>query len=640
MVYEKLFSPIKIGSMNVKNRLMVSAMDTYYIQPDGICNARMAEYLIARAKGGWGLIVTEMTRITDDSQMPILGMYNDEQVKAFQPVIEEIHKYDCKILMQLMHPGRRESKNTRNGADAISPSVIPVAPNTDLPKEMTTEEVWNMITAYIESAKRAQQAGFDGVEIHCGHGWLLSSFLSPISNKRLDEFGGSIAGRTKMAVEIVKGIKTNCGNDFAVTVKLSTQEYVDGGIGIEEGKVIAWMLEKAGVDAIHCSQGIFLSNHMTNPPSCTPRANFLENAKAIKSVVNIPVMAVGRINDPDLAECILETTNIDMISMARASLADPEFPNKVQENRIDDIIRCVGCLQMCLGCDQSIGMGCMLNPMTGREWKYAWKKTDVVKTVYIAGGGVSGCEAAIAAAEHGHKVTLFEAENELGGQWLAARIPVGKEEFGAFIKWQKRRLEELNVTVNLGQKLTKQQVEDYKPDVVMIATGAKQFVPPIVGITSSNVLLANDVLLGKQNVGKNVVIIGGGLVGAELADQLSFYGSKVTIIEMMDDIAKEAQKNVRFKLIERLRNKNVTVMTNTKVVEIMNSGIKVENMVGEIQQLDGVDNIVLAVGSRSEKSLQNELKDYTGEVVVVGDASRVKIGSDNITEAFIAGYEL
>lgn len=640
MVYENLSSPIKVGPMNVKNRFMVSAMDTYYIQPDGVCNARMAEYLIARAKGGWGLIVTEMTRITEDSKMPVLGMYNDDQVKAFQPVIEEIHKYDCKILMQLMHPGRRESKNTRNGADAISPSIIPVAPNTDLPKEMTTEEVWDMIRAYVESAKRAQQAGFDGVEIHCGHGWLLSSFLSPISNKRLDEFGGSIAARTKMAVEIVKGIKTNCGSNFAVTVKLSTQEYVDGGIGIEEGKVIAWMLEKAGVDAIHCSQGIFLSNHMTNPPSCTPRANFLENAKAIKSVVNVPVMAVGRINDPDLAECILDTTDIDIISMARASLADPDFPNKVQQGRIDDVIRCVGCLQMCLGCDQSVGMGCMLNPMTGREWLYADKKTENKKTVYIAGGGVSGCEAAIAAAEKGHDVTLFEASDKLGGQWLAARIPVGKEEFGAFIKWQKRRLEQLNVTIKLQTKLTAQLVDEGKPDAVIIATGAKPFIPPIKGSQSSKVLLANDVLLGKQNVGKNVVIIGGGLVGAELADQISFYGSNVTIVEMMDDIAKEAQKNVRFKLIQRLKEKDVTILTNTKVMEITEQGVILETASAETTVLESIDSIVLAVGSCSEITLKEELKDYNGEIIIIGDASKVKIGSENITEAFIAGYEL
>lgn len=637
-MYEKLFTPMKIGAMEIKNRLMMSAMDTYYVGSDGICNERMAQYLITRAKGGWGLIVTEMTRVSADSGMPILGMYNDAQEEAFKPVVAEIHKYGSKLLMQLVHPGRRETKATRTDA-SLAPSVIAVGPGTDLPREMTTEEVWVMIEQYISAAQRAQRAGFDGVEIHLGHAWLLSSFLSPISNKRLDEFGGSIAARAKIAVEIIKGIKARCGKDFVVTAKLSTQEYVDGGLGIEESKVMAWMFEKAGLDAIHCSQGIFLSNYKTNPPSCTPRGAYLENARAIKSVVHIPVIAVGRINDPDLAECILETTNLDMISMARASLADPDFPNKVQENRVDDIIRCVGCLQMCLGCDPKAGMSCMLNLMTGREWQYSGQKTKQRKKVYVAGGGVSGCEAAIAAAEKGHQVELFEASGQLGGQWLAARIPVGKEEFGAFLKWQKRRMEQLGVEVHLNTALTKAKVETAHPDAVLIATGAKPFVPPIKGV-ENGVLLANDVLLGQINVGKQVVVIGGGLVGAELADQLSFYGSDVTIIEMMDAVAKEAQKNVRHELLERLEKRHVRLLTGVKVVEIGDGFVTVENKDGVQETLLDVDSAVLAVGSRPVCALKEELQDYTGTVKVIGDTAKVKLGSDNITEAFLAGYTL
>lgn len=639
-MYDKLFSPTKIGSLTLKNRLMVSAMDTYFVGADGICNDRMAQYLITRAKGGWGLIVTEMTRISGDSQMPILGMYNEKQVEAFKPVTEAIHAEGCKILMQLVHPGRRETQATRNGQKPIAPSVIAVGPNAELPYEMTTDEIWKMIKNYIDSAKRAQKAGFDGVEIHCGHGWFLSSVLSPISNKRLDEFGGSIAGRAKMAIEIIRGIKIACGKEFVVTVKISAQEYVDGGLGLEESKVMAWLFERAGVDAIHCSQGIFLSNYTTNPPSCTPRANYLNNAKAIQSAVNIPVIPVGRINDPDLAECILETTDFQIISMARASLADPEFPNKVYQNRIDDIIRCVGCLQMCLGCDHGVGMSCMLNPMTGREYQYLKLKVDIPKRLYIAGGGVAGCEAAIAAAEKGHMVSIFEASDKLGGQWLAARVPVGKEEFASFIKWQARRLVQLGVDINLNTPLSKKIIETDNPDAVFIATGSMPIIPPISGLTADNVLLANDVLLGKVNVGKRVVIIGGGLVGAELADQLSFYGSEVTIVEMFDEIASEAQINVRHQLMARLKNRGVAMLTRTKVIARTQAGVKIEASDGTTQLLDNIDSVVLAVGSRSKRELVDELVGYSGIVKVLGDAAEVKIGSENITEAFIAGYEL
>lgn len=639
-MYDKLFSPMTIGNMKLKNRLMMSAMDTFFVDASGVCNDRMAQYLIARARGGWGLIVTEMTRVSEDSQMPILGMYNDAQVCAFQPVLEEMHRYGCKVMMQLVHPGRRETSATRGGQAPIAPSAIAVAPNAEVPRVMTTEEVWAMIDNYIAAARRAQQAGFDGVEVHCGHGWLLSAFLSPISNKRLDEFGGSIAGRAKMAVEIIRGIKAACGEDFVVTVKLSTQEYVDGGLGIEESRTMAWLFEQAGVDAIHCSQGIYLSNHTTNPPSCTPCANYLDNARAIREAVHVPVIAVGRINDPDLAECILETTNIDMISMARAALADAEFPNKAQRGDTHSINRCVGCLQMCLGCDPKVGMSCMLNPMTGREWQYAGLRTDAPKRVYIAGGGVSGCEAAIAAAEKGHDVTLFEASDALGGQWLAARVPVGKEEFGAFLKWQRHRLEQLGVKVHLDTPLDAARVRADAPDAVLIASGARPTIPPIPGIDSERVVLANDVLLGKQNVGQRVVVIGGGLVGAEVADQLSFYGSAVTIVEMLDAIAREAHKNVRHKLLQRLQERHVNMMTSTSVRAITADGVEVQQASGDTQILSDIDTIVLAVGSRPEHRLADELADYGGEIIVIGDAERVKQGGDNLTEAFLAGYNL
>lgn len=639
-MYEKLFSPTKIGAMTLKNRLMVSAMESWFIGTDGICNERMTEYLIARAKGGWALIMTEMTSVSEDTRMPILGMYNDAQVEAVKPAVEAVHKEGCKIMTQLVHPGRRESSATRGGTQPIGPSAIAIGPNAELPREMTTEEVWQMIDNYINAAKHAQAAGFDGVEVHCGHGWLLSAFLSPISNKRLDEFGGSIADRAKMVVEIIRGIKKACGDDFVVTVKMSTQEYVDGGLGIEENKVMAWLFEQAGVDAINCSQGIYLTSYTTNPPSCTPRANYLENAKAIQNAVHIPVIALGRINDPDLAECILETTDIPMICMGRASLADPDLPNKVKEGRIDDIIRCVGCMQMCLGCDPKVGMSCMLNPMTGREYKYLGKKTTQPKRVYVAGGGVAGCEAAIAAAEKGHRVELFEASDKLGGQWLAAAVPVGKEEFGSFVKWQKHRMEQLGVRIHIQSALTKDRVEADKPDVVFVATGATPIVPTIQGVSQDNVLLANDVLLGKVNVGKNVVIIGGGLVGAELADQLSFYGSQVTIVEMLDDIAKEANGIVRGRLMDRLTKKHVSMLTNTTVTECTADGVKIKDARGQESTITGVDNVVLAVGSRSDYALADALADYDGQVVALGDASKVKLGGENITEAFIAGYEL
>ena len=635
----KLFEPIKIGNLEIKNRLMMSAMGTSFLHSDGICNERLAAYLIERAKGGWGLIVTEMTKVSGDSQFPTMGMYNDEQVESFKPIIQEIHKYDTRIFCQLFHLGRRDLSLFRNGAAPIAPSAIAVAPNGEIPKEMSTSEVWEMIEKFALAALNAKRAGFDGVEVHCGHGWLLSSFLSPIYNKRTDEFSGSIAERAKIVIEIIKAIKEKCGKDFTTTIKLTTQEYVDGGLSIEEVKTMAWLFEKAGVDAIHCTQGIMLSSYTTNPPSCTPRAYYLENALAIKSVVNIPVMAVGRINDPDLAERILETTNIDMISMARASLADPELPNKVKEGRAEEIIRCVGCLQMCLGAEPGAGIGCALNPKTGKEYLLKKEKQESKKKVIVIGGGVSGCEAAIAAAENGHEVTLYEQDDKLGGQWLAARIPVGKEEFGSFLKWQKTRLKQLGVKVLLNTKFALDNIKGDKADVIIVACGGSPIIPGIEGINENIVVTANDLLLGKKVAGKQVVIIGGGLVGAELADHLSFYGSQVCIVEMADDIAKEVHPNVRVKLLERLSKRKVKVLVNSKAKEIKEGAVVIENKNGEIRELEA-DTIALAVGSRSNNELYEQLKLCDVDVKVVGDALSVKMGSKNILEGFWCGYEI
>jgi len=634
-----LFEPIKIGSLEIKNRLMLSAMGTKFLQADGICNDRLAQYLITRAKGGWGLIVTEMTRVSGDSHISVAGIYNEEQVKSFQPVVAEVHRYRARIFMQLFHPGRRDSRVLRDGEAPIAPSAIGIAPNSEIPREMTTAEVWQMVDAFANAAANAKKAGFDGVEIHCGHGWLLSAFLSPISNKRVDEFGGSIAGRSKLVIEIIKAIKKKCGCDFPVTMKLTVQEYVDGGLGLEEVKTMAWLFEKAGIDAIHCTQGIMLSNETTNPPSCTPRAFYLENALAIKSVVHVPVIAVGRINDPDLAERILETTEIDMISMARASLADPDFPRKVQENQTSDIIRCVGCLQMCLGAKPGAGIGCMLNPKTGKEYLYQQKQIAEAKKVAVIGGGVSGCAAAIAAAENGHHVTLYEQDSVLGGQWLAARVPVGKEEFGSFLQWQRQRLEKLGVKIFLNQMVTAELLLKQEFDVVIAATGGNPIIPPIKGATTDNVVMANDVLLGKKTVGKQVVVIGGGLVGTELADQIAFYGSQVCVVEMADAIAKDAVGNARTKLLERLAKRQVQVFTKTKVVEIVCGKVIAVDSDGTQIEIPA-DTIVMAVGSKPNNLLATQLKEHGSQVKVVGDAAKVKMGSENIAEGFIAGYEI
>ncbi len=637
---KKVFEEVKIGSIILKNRLMVSAMDSNYIKSDGCATEQFEAYIAERAKGGWGLIVTEMCNVMGDSKKPVVGLYNDMQVESYKKITAQVHDFGSKIFVQLFHPGRRDSTANRGGIAPLAPSAI-AAPGGDIPHEMTIPEIEALVEAFGDAAVRAKKAGFDGVEIHCGHGWLLSAFLSPISNRRTDIYGGSTARRTKVVVDIIHNIKEKVGNDYPVTMKFSVAEYLPGGMTLAEAKVMAKIFEKAGIDAIHCTQGMFLAGHIANPPAIVPKANYIENAKAIKSVVSIPVIAVGRLNDPQIITEIIEDSDIDVIAMGRGSLADPYFPIKMQEGREDDIVRCVGCSQGCIGAaTEGKPISCLANPLCGREWLYAGKeKTKNKKKVYIAGGGVSGCMAAITAAENGHDVTLFEKETILGGQWRAAIVPVGKEEFSSLLIWQRHRLDQLGVKVQLNQALTGKIVKQEKPDVVLVATGGVPFIPPIKGINSSYVVTAVDVLLGRKNVGKKVLVIGGGLVGAEVAEHLALYHSQVTIVEMGEELAVDAVSNVKFYLMENLKKAQVNTLTSAKVVEIAENKVILQQD-GAEQILEGYDTIVLAAGTKSENSLLTELSELEIPVIAIGDAAKTKDGLANILEGFEVAHTL
>ncbi len=638
-----LFDPVKIGSIEIKNRLMMTAMGTSYATNDGCCTEQLSDYWEARAKGGWGLIITELCRINAETLGNDMGLFKDEQIPGYKEATDKVHAYGAKIFVQINHKGRRESSAVRlNNMVPLAPSAIAAKPNGDLPHAMSIAEIKKLISEFVEAAVRAKKAGFDGVEIHGAHGWTLSSFLSPISNKRTDEYGGSITNRARIVVEIIKGIKEKAGADFPITIKLSTQEYLAGGLKIEESKAIARILEKAGIDGINCSQGIFLSNYASIPPHHIAPGSFIENAKAIKSVVNVPVMAVGRLNEPEIAETVLAGTNIDVIGMARAALADPEYPNKLKEGRIDEINHCVGCLQ---GCIQAMTNGdvlrCLVNPVVGRETELKnISKAEKIKKVYIAGGGISGCEAAIVAASRGHYVTIFEKESDLGGQWRAAMTAVGKTEFGSFLMWQKQMLNKLNVEIRMKTELTKEIVQQEQPDAVLVATGGTPIIEVLENNTKINIVSALEIFYGKKIYGKNVVVLGGGLTGAEVADHMAFYGSNVYLIKGRNmEIATEAPANVRHCLLEDMKERNVNVMVGTKLIAIKDNTVVV-NKNGEIIELPDIETIVMAKGNVCNNELIEELKGEAKEVIAIGDAQKIKDGYYNIYEGFKAGLTL
>lgn len=637
----KVFEPLKLKKLELKNRMVVSAMVTNYCTPDGMATEKFIAYHEHKAKGGWGLIITEDYAVTKTAggfkNLP--GLWEDAQIESHRKLTNRVHAAGGTIAAQIYHAGRETSSGI-TGEQPVAPSAVREPSMPETPRELSVEEIHELVEQFGDCARRAKEAGFDAVEVHGAHGYLVGAFASPFSNKRSDEYGGTIRNRARFGMEIIQNIKKKCGEDYPVIYRISSVEYVPGGLEIEESKVIARLMEEAGADCIHCSQGVYASTHTIIPPSVFPRAGYVEHAAEMKKAVSIPVIAVGRINDVEIAESVLKAGKADLVTMARASLADPDMPKKAQEGKTDEILHCIGCLQ---GCSGENGKGncvrCLVNPLTGMEDEYDMTPVSKAKSVLVVGGGVSGCEAAIAAALKGHKVTLIEKSNRLGGQWIPASVPIGKGEFTSFICWQKKMLEKMQVQVLLNTTADVELIQLYDPDTLILATGSSPFIPPIKGANQDFVVTAHDILLGKREAGKNVVVIGGGLVGAETADLLAEQCEQVAIVEMMPQIMKDGEPTPAKYMQERFKSNDVQIYTSAKVMEIGEYMVKAEKDGKEII-IEPADTVVVAVGVRKDQTLTGNVPQLSCKVLKVGDANGVKNGYLGIREGFEAGLHV
>jgi len=637
---KNLFSQVKIGKAEISNRLIVSPMVMNYCNNDGTATERFIAYHEAKAKGGWGLIITEDYAVDPKgkgfSNLP--GLWDDSQIESHAELTKRIHKYGTKIVAQIYHAGR-QTNHFVIGSPPVAPSPIPCPSNQEIPHELTIKEIQDLAEKFGDCALRAKKAGFDGVEIHGAHGYLIAQFMSPYSNKRTDEYGGSFLNRMRFPLEIISDIRVKAGNDFPIIFRISADEFVPGGRTIEDTKAIAILAEKAGINAIHVSVGVYASAHAIIPPSAVRHGWITDFAAEVKKVVSIPVITVGRINDPFLAEEIISSGKADLISMGRGSLADPELPNKTAAGKFDEIRYCIGCMQGCIErLFKNIDVKCLVNPTLGREIEFAVKPATSKKKVFIAGGGPAGMEAAIVAAKRGYEVHLYEKTDKLGGQYDLAAVPPNKGEIATFISWQKTQLKKLKVDVYLNTELTTEIVDSEKPDVVIIATGGRPAIPDIPGVDKPNVVTAHDVLKGKVDVGNKVIVIGGGMIGSETADHLANHGKEVTILEQLPEIAKDEQDSVRYFLLKDLKENNVTIYTNTLVKEIVDDGVIVDRD-GKEKKIEPVDTIVIAVGVKPVNELVNRLEGKVNKLITVGDALEVRKALEAIEEGYKAGLE-
>lgn len=630
-----LLIPLKVGKVTLKNRFVVAPMVTVFCDQDGMATDRFIAYHEAKARGGWGLIIVE-----DYAVDPIgrgfwtPGLWKDEQIPSHARLVDAVHKEGAKVIAQIYHAGRQTS-SALVGAQPVSASPVPCPVMGEVPRELTKEDIRTIVRQFGETALRAKKAGFDGVEVHGAHGYLIAQFMSKYANKRIDEYGGPLKNRLRFPLEIIAEIRHRCGEDFVIDFRISGDEHVPGGRSIEETKAIAAALEEAGLDMIHISVGTYESVASIIPPMGTPLAWITDYAAEIKKVVKIPVVTVGRINDPLVAEEILLSGKADLIAMGRASLADPDLPRKYAEGRYEDIRHCIGCQQGCLEIlFRNEPIRCLVNPTLGFEYQDELKKTPQPKKVTVVGGGPAGLEAARAAAEAGHRVTLYEREDRLGGQFLAAAVPPGKGEITSYLTWAGRQLEKLGVTVKLNTAYGEATFQEDKADAVIVATGACQARPPIKGIEGKNVVEARDLLMGKATAGPKVVVAGGGMVGCETATFLASMGKVVTIVEMLGAIATDEEITRRLALLKMLDEKKVQVLTGAEIKEIMEKAVLVTKE-GKDMEIEA-DTVVLALGMASVCVL-TESGSAGARVKIVGDAVTPRNALEAIREGFLTG---
>ncbi len=632
-----IFTPISIGNMKLKNRLVVSPMVTVYCDTDGMATERFIAYHETKAKGGWGMIIVE-----DYAVDPLgrgfwtAGLWKDEQIQSHTELTERVHNAGAKIIAQIYHAGRQTTPAVIL-EQPVSASPLPCPVLGVMPRELTVPEIRKIVSEFGDTALRAKKAGFDGVEVHGAHGYLIAQFMSKYSNKRCDEYGGSLENRLRFPLEIVADIREKCSPDFMIDFRISGDEKVPGGRTIEETKAVAIKLEKQGVDLLHISAGTYESTWAIIPPMNITPGWIVDHAEEVKRVVNIPVMTVGRITDPFLAESILLSKKADLIAMGRPSLADPDLPNKFANGKYDDIRHCIGCQQGCLEfVFKNEPIRCLVNPTCGYEYLKEFKKTERPKKITVVGAGPAGLEAARTATLAGHKVTLYEQTDRFGGQFATAAIPPTKGDISSFISWLVRQVEKLGVNIKLNTKYTAAICDKEKPDLVIIAAGATPLKPLISGINGENVLCAEDVLLGKVSTKQKVVIAGGGMIGCETATYLSSLGKQVTIVEMLTTIASDEEFTRRVLLLKDIEERHIEVITEAKITGINLDCVQVDKN-QEIMKIKA-DTVVLALGMRPNDALVKELEGKV-PLKIVGDVLKPRNALEATREGFLAGVQ-
>ena len=620
--FPNMFSPINIGTVTVPNRFVVPPMGNNFANTDGSMSERSAAYYEARAKGGFGLITIESTVVYKQAKggprNPCL--FSDEVVPSFKRVADACHAYGAKVSIQLQHAGP-EGNSKLTGYPLKAASAIAPSAGREIPEAMPTEEVYRLIECYGDAARRAQLAGIDMVEVHCAHGYLVSTFISARTNKRTDEFGGCFENRMRLPRLIIENIRKKTGGNMPILCRINARDEGDGGVDVHDAAAIAAYLEQVcGVDAIHVTRSIHIHDEFMWAPNITHGGFNAELGAEIKRAVSVPVFLVGRFTEPQYAELLVKQGRADLIAFGRQSIADPELPNKARNGQLEKLTPCIACL---LGCVPNMLQGrpitCAMNPCAGREAEL--KPAEVRKNVVVIGGGPGGMYAARLCALRGHSVTLLEKDAELGGHFLVASYPPGKGEISGAIRSFIVNCREAGVDIRTGTEATPELVASLKPDAIIIATGSVPLRLPIPGLDSCGCSTAEDVLTGKADTGKRVLVVGGGMVGCECVEFLTEREHIVDMVEMKPVIGEDIVPEARKYIMANLEKHKVTQRVNARVKQFYADGVDfTDTVTGEDAAMRGYDSVVLAMGYRSNNTLEEQLKDLAPQVIVIGEA--------------------
>lgn len=638
--FTKLFETGKIGKLELKNRTIFPPMVGRYAGADGKVTDQQIAYYTERAKGGCGLIVIEAAYPRATAYPGRIYLNDDSFIPSLRALVDSVHAAGAKIVLQVNpHRGRSDEVDPASPSENIHPISGKKA------RQLTVEDFKGLESAFAQGARRVKAAGFDGLMIHGGSGYLVSETLSPLANRRTDEYGGDVKKRARFALNLVAAVKEGAGADFPLIFRITADEKIPGGFGVQDALIVCKLIEEAGADAIDITAGINYVNFGSEVVAYmyTPRGSNAELAGRVKKALKIPVAVAGRINDPFVAEEILQKGQADFVDLGRTLIADPYFVNKAQAGKPEEICKCLACGR----CIEAIfkppvqPMVCSVNPACGVEKQFAagMKPATRKKKVLVIGGGPGGMEAAAIAAERGHSVTLWEKSDRLGGLLNIAEVPPGKREIHNLTEYFEHRLAQFKVAVKLHKEATPDEIVKAGADAVVVATGSKAFVPRIKGFETRKIVPFRDVLSGKTTVGRKVVVIGGGFVGCEVADYLVAQGKQATIVELLPALASEFVYIYQNVLIDEINKHGVKYYTSVKDEEITPGGVKIIDKDDKEIFLEA-DDVVLATGSVADRSLPDALKGKVAELYEVGDCQKAARIYEAMSEGAAAAQKL